>query len=71
MAVQYGEDEKGLLYMERKLDEQRIILIFHVRKGIVRLPGLEGWRNLITEEDFSGSLGEYEAAVLVPGAATY
>ncbi len=66
-VAQYADDEKEILYVERELEEQRIILIFHVGEGSVQLPGLEGWRNLITEEEFSGRLGQYEAAVLVPG----
>ncbi len=69
ITVQHADDEKGILYIERKLEELRIIVIFHVREGNVQLSGLEGWRNLITEEGFSGRLGEYETAVLVPGAA--
>ena len=66
LAVQYADDNRGTLYLERKLEEQYMILIFHVRKGNVELPGLEGWRNLITEEKFTGRLGGYETAVLVP-----
>lgn len=51
--------------MERSWEGRRVLLIFHVRQGSAALPELEGWRNLISEEPFSGSLGDYEAAVLV------
>lgn len=65
LAEERADDRNGLLYLERELEGQRVILVFHVGKGNVELPALEGWRNLIDEREFSGSLGEYEAAVLV------
>lgn len=62
---QYADDDAGVLYMERSWEGRRVLLIFHVRQGSAALPELEGWRNLISEEPFSGSLGDYEAAMLV------
>ena len=59
-----ADDDKGLLYMERRGEGGSLILLFHVREGEIALPGLEGRRNLITGQDFSGTLGDYEAAVL-------
>lgn len=59
-----ADDDKGLLYMERRWEGGSLVLIFHVREGEIALPGLEGRRNLITGQGFSGSLGGYEAAVL-------
>ena len=64
MVKEYADDHKGVLYMERNWQGQSLVLIFHVRKGNVSLPGLRGRRNLITGGDFSGLLGDYEAALL-------
>ena len=59
-----ADDDKGLLYMERRWEGGSLIMLFHVRKGEIALPGLEERRNLITGQAFSGTLGDYEAAVL-------
>ncbi len=64
MVKEYADDHKGVLYMERNWQGQSLVLIFHVRKGNVSLPGLRGRRNLIIGGDFSGLLGDYEAALL-------
>ena len=64
MVKEYADDHKGVLYMERNWQGQSLVLIFHVRKGNVSLPGLRGRRNLITGGEFSGLLGDYEAALL-------
>ena len=64
LVKEEADDDRGILYMERSWEGGSLILIFHVRKGEVALPGLEGLQNLITGQGFSGSLGDYEAAVL-------
>ena len=64
MVKEYADDHKGVLYMERNWQGQSLVLIFYFRKGNVSLPGLRGRRNLITGGDFSGLLGDYEAALL-------
>ena len=65
IVKQYVKDDSGLIYMERVLDEQRIVLIFHTQKGNVELQALQGMKNLVNGREFAGSLGGYEAAVLV------
>ena len=65
IVKQYVKDDSGLIYMERVLDEQRIVLIFHTQKGNVALQELQGMKNLVNGREFAGSLGGYEAAVLV------
>ncbi len=65
IVKQYVKDGSGLIYMERVLDEQRIVLIFHTQKGNVELQALQGMKNLVNGREFAGSLGGYEAAVLV------
>lgn len=70
LIKQYADDHSGILYLERKLEECRVILIFHVKKGSVFLEELsDGWRNLIDGRDFCGRLEDYETAVLVETAA--
>lgn len=64
MVKEYADDDNGILYMERSWQGQSLFLVLHVRKGDIALPELEGKRNLITGQAFSGSLGDYEAAVL-------
>ncbi len=65
---QYAEDTTGLIYMERCLQEQHLILIFHTKQGKVELQNLTGMCDLVKDEIFSGSLGDYETAVLVSRA---
>lgn len=65
IAEQYVEDVTGVIYTERILENQSIVLIFHVQKGTVELPDLVGMKNLVSGRDFSGSMGEYETVVLV------
>ena len=65
LTVQSEDDDRGILYLERESGGQRMVLIFHVRKGKAEFPELEGWKNLISGRVFSGSLEDYEAAVLV------
>ncbi|MDE6916086.1 MAG: glycoside hydrolase family 13 protein [Lachnospiraceae bacterium] len=62
---QYTDDDTGLIWTERTLEGQRVVLIFHTQSGNVELKRFEGMRNLVNEKRFTGSLGEYEAAVLV------
>lgn len=62
---QYTEDADGLIYIKRSLKGQSVILLFHAKEGEVSLPALQRQRNLISGRAFSGSLGGYEAAVLI------
>lgn len=62
---QYTKDADGLIYIKRCLKGQSVILLFHAKEGEVSLPALQGQRNLISGRAFSGSLGGYEAAVLI------
>lgn len=65
IAEQYVEDVTGVIYTERILEDQSIVLVFHVQKGTIELPDLVGMKNLVNGRDFSGSMGDYETVVLV------
>lgn len=70
LTKQYADDQAGILYLERALEESHVILIFHTKKGSAFLEELShGWRNLVDDREFDGSLDEYETAVLVRTAA--
>lgn len=61
---QYAEDGAGLLVMTRQLEERRVTLAVHAKEGTAFLPELRGKTDLISGQEFSGTLGDYEAAVL-------
>ena len=65
IVKQYEDDTEGLIFMERHLGNQNIAVIFHMQQGKVELPDLEGRRNLVSGQSFSGCLGDYEVAVLI------
>jgi len=65
LVGQYADDTAGLISMERLLGDRRLTILFHTKRGSVELPGLAGRKNLVDGRDFSGRLGDYEAAVLV------
>lgn len=62
---QYTEDSTGIIFIKKELDGQSMTVIFHTRKGTVKLPGLKGGKNLVDGREFSGSLGDYEIVALV------
>ena len=62
---QYTEDSTGIIYMERCLNDQSMIVVFHTQEGTATLPELKGRKNLVDGQIFSGNLGDYETAVLV------
>lgn len=65
VVEQYADDETGLIYMERTMKGQRIILVFHTRDGSAGIKALKGMKNLVDGGAFSGQLEDYETAVLV------
>lgn len=65
LVRQYTEDETGLIYLERHLGAQRVILVFHTRAGRAAMPALRGRRDLLNGREFPGSMSGYEAAMLV------
>lgn len=65
IAVQYAKNDAGLIYIERRLENQSILLIFHTQSGNEELLELKGMKNLVDGRAFSGILGDYEAAVLI------
>lgn len=65
VVEQYADDEKGLIYIERVLDKQSIVLVFHTQDGNEALQVLSGMKNLVDGGVFLGSLGGYETAVLL------
>lgn len=64
LTAQRTDDGLGLIFMERQLGEQRMIVVFHTKAGTAELPGWKGRKNLLSGRSFSGVLGAYEAAVL-------
>ena len=65
LLEQYTVDNNGLLVMVRQLEHRCVTLVFHTKEGIVFLPELQGQFDLISEKEFSGTLGDYEMAVLI------
>ncbi len=65
LVKQYAEDSTGIIYMERCLNGQSMIVVFHTKEGNATLPELKGRKNLVDGQKFSGNLGDYETAVLV------
>lgn len=63
IIAQYAQEDTGMLVMKRQLDDQVITLLIHAGAGSVALSEWAGRINLISGQAFSGSLGEYEAAV--------
>lgn len=57
-------DAEGLLCFTKKLREEKAIVCFHVKQGIVNLPQLAGMTNILDETPFDGILKEYESVVL-------
>lgn len=55
------DDEKGLVIMKRGV----LTLLLHGADGEVLLPQYAGSQELITDKAFSGTLGAYEAAVIL------
>ena len=66
LVKQYADDSTGIIYMERYLNGRNMIVVFHTQEGAATLPELKGRKNLVDGQIFSGNLGDYEAAVLVP-----
>ncbi len=62
---QYTEDSTGIIFIKKELDGQSMTVIFHTRKGTVKLPGFNGGKNLVDGREFSGSLEDYEIVALV------
>lgn len=65
ITEQYTEDETGIFYCTRHLDNQSITVIFHTKTGVVKLSKLTGRQNLVDGQPFSGILDAYETAVLM------
>ena len=65
LTEQSADDERGLITIKRQQGRQRLRLLFHVKAGTLILPELAGRKNLVDNRDFSGILGDFEAAVLL------
>lgn len=65
VCKQYTDDKNSLIIIKRQKEEQHVLLLFHTDAGCVKLPELTGMHDLVSGQTFSGSLGDYEAAVLV------
>lgn len=55
------DDETGIVIMKHG----DFSVVFHGKEGSVSLPDFAGKRELISDQPFSGSMGAYEAAVIV------
>lgn len=64
VVEQYADDDNGIIYTARVLDDQRIVLIFHIQKGKAALPELAGRKNLVDGQNFTGILEDYGTVVL-------
>lgn len=58
------DDEKGLIIIEKELDNQKITLIFHAKSGTVELNQYKNRFDLVHKAEFSGFIGEYDCVVL-------
>ena len=56
-----ADDESGLVTIRRG----NLVLLFHGQEGCIKLPQYAGMEELISGKKFDGSLGAYQAAVLV------
>ena len=65
VCEQYTDDENGIIYIKRQKGDSEITLLFHTKAGCAELPELAGMRELVTGQDFSGRLCDYETAVLI------
>ncbi len=65
VTEQFALDEKGVIGIKRQMDGQSIWLLFNGRNKTAEVPERKGLKNLLDGQCFSGSLGDYEAAVLV------
>lgn len=60
MEFEIVEDKDVLL-----LDRGNYEIVIHGRKGAVELPDYLGWKDRLSEQEFSGELGDYQVALLV------
>ena len=60
LEVEIVEDKDVLM-----LDRGNYKIVLHGRKGEVELPSYRGWKDRLSEEKFSGVLGEYHVVFLV------
>ena len=59
-VVSFADDENGLVSIRRG----ELLLLFHGKEGVVRLPEYAGKAELISSGIFGGELGAYQAAVI-------
>lgn len=64
VTEQYADDAAGLIAVRRQMNGQSVWLLIHGRGGTAELPERKGLKNLLDGRPFSGSLGDYETAVL-------
>lgn len=70
VTEQQAEDDTGMVRIKRQWKDQSVLLVFHTKKGCMKLPELTGKRNLVSGQNFSGSLGDYETAVFADDHST-
>jgi glycosidase len=58
--AQFADNETGLVTIRRG----ELTILFHGREGEIVLPEYQNYRNLMTNCEFLGVLGDYEAALL-------
>lgn len=60
----HTNDEVGTIAITSVLDQDKLTVLFHCKKGTVKLSEYIGKNNLIKETTFDGVLGPWETAVL-------
>lgn len=63
-------DDAKIIYIEKELNGQKAVLLFHVGDGVpsaewLEEKGLKGSRNELTGEVFEGALKEYDAVLVI------
>lgn len=59
-----AEDDKGLIRIYRRWNGKTYILVFHAKQAALTLPDLAGWKDLLSESTFSGTLTGITALIL-------
>lgn len=63
-AISHNASKKDCFAFMKKLREEKVVVCFHARQGLVNLPQLAGMTNILNDTSFDGILRDYETAVL-------
>lgn len=59
----FTDDEKGIIILTKELENKKITMIFHGKDDETFISNYEG-KNLLTNEQFLGTLGSFETVIL-------